>query len=413
MAKRRKLLVLGAAASNVETLRALARVSGIDLVVFDANPASPGHAIARTFATVDIADARAVFAAAETLRIDGVYPMNDHGVRAAAYVAGRLGLRGPSMAAAHAALDKGVMREVWQSWGLQQPQFRVVTSLSEVRAFAREVGLPAVVKPVDCGGGGRGVYVLRDMAAVARGFRAASGFLKRNNRLIVEQFVEGTETSVEVARCSGRTTLIAYSDKYKPPTHSSVATRIAYPGRFPQRVVSEITRTADQALQAVGVSEGVGHVELIVAPDESVWLVEMGARVGGGHTFHPIASHVSGLNYPEWVARHFVGDSCVPRVGRYRGAAYYFFSSERAGTLQAIEGLDAARNVPGVVVIEAWKAPGQRVAGLDNSMERLGCVVALGDTRADAHAAAERAMAAVRFVVEPAGGGAVRQRRHA
>lgn len=401
MTRRKKLLVLGAGVANRYTLQEMARVSGVDLVLFDANPASPGRQIAKTFEAIDIADPQAVLAGASRLRVDGVYPMNDHAVRAAAFVAGGLGVRGPSMAAAHAALDKGIMREVWQSWGLRQPRFRVATSLAEVRRFAKDVGLPAVIKPVDCGGGGRGVYVIRRLSDVAPAFGSASAFLKHNNRVIVEEFIDGVETSAEVVRFAGRTTLVAYSDKYKPPMHSRVATRIAYPGAFSERVVTEIERTAGEALLAVGVSEGIGHVELIVGPDETVWLVEMGARAGGGHTFHPIASHVCGWSYPEWIVRHCLDIASTPPVPHRRGAAYHFIYSERPGTLKAIDGLEAARHLPGIAAVEVWKTVGQRVDGLANSMERLGCVVALGETRDEAAAAADAATATARVRVEP------------
>lgn len=59
------------------------------------------------------------------------------------------------MATAHAALDKGAMREVWKAYGVSQPDFLVITRFDEIAPFASGAGFPLVIKPVDCGGGGR------------------------------------------------------------------------------------------------------------------------------------------------------------------------------------------------------------------------------------------------------------------
>jgi biotin carboxylase len=400
---KRRFMVLGAGPSNSMSLREFSSLPGTELIVLDGNPRSIGRKLAHRFECADITNPCDVLSRARKYRIHGIYAMNDHGMRAAAFTAETMGLRGMSLATAHAAVDKGYMREIWKTAGIPQPHFRVVTRPEEMRDFGREAGYPLVVKPVDCGGGGRGVFIISREKQVEAGFVFASRFLNRNNRLIVEKYVEGTETSVEAFRWKGKTHIIAWSDKVKPPYLSRVATSINYPGLFSRRVMEKIKGISDMALRAIGLKEGFAHLEFIVEtrPSGKIWILEMGARAGGGHTLHPIASHVSGSNYPALIA-----DFCCRRpfhlkLKKYRGACYRFLNPSVPGRLLGVKGLEAAGKIPGVVDIGLWKKAGDQVGILENSLERTGFIVTLAGSRGEALAGAVRAEKLIRFDIDP------------
>jgi biotin carboxylase len=395
----KRFMVLGGSPANEQTLRAMAAVPGIELVVLDKDPDSVARGIAHAFEAVDIKDAKAVLNAAEQHGARGIYAMNDHAMRAAAYTADKLGLPGINPETVHATLDKGAMREAWKASGVIQPTYAVCTSKDEIAHFARTTGYPIVLKPTDCGGGGRGVTIVRDSEGLDAGFQFASRFLTYSDRIIAEAYIEGTECTVEVVRHGGRLRVIAIGDKYKPNLLSRVATKIAYPGQFTPGVTARIRDACDRALLALGIEEGIGHMECIVKEDGSVWMLEMGARAGGGHTFCPIASHVAGFNYPEWVMQFWMGDGGAVPTLESRGAAYYFLYSESPGPIEEIRGIDACRDAPRIVEASMWRKPGDTVSCLENSLDRLGCVVALADNRDEAVEAAEAAIQKIKIVV--------------
>ncbi len=394
-------MILGASRANVLALEEFAKLRDTECIVLDGSPDSAAKSMFSDFQVTDITDPRAVLSVAEHYRIDGIYSMNDHALRSASVVSTHLRLRGLSPAAAHAALDKGTMREVWRSAGIRQPEFKIIFSMAEIEPFGAAVGYPIVIKPVDCGGGGRGVYVMNSEQEIEAGYRYASQFLKRNNRMIVEKFIDGIESSIEYFSYAGRSCMIAYSDKYKPPLNSRVATKICYPGHFAESIIAKMEAVCRDATQALGIGEGVAHIECIVDPSGEVFMVELGARVGGGHTFHPIASHVGGLNYPKLIADYYCGrDVSVPLIDAYKGAAYFFTYSERAGTLREVQNLHKAMSVENIALVELWKKPGDSVDTLVDSMARTGCIVALGPDRDKAVYAAERSLGDLKFILE-------------
>ncbi len=398
---KKKLMVLGASITNKCSLLEISKMRDVDLIILDGDPNSIGKNIAQHFEYVDIRQSDEVLKMAKKYHIDGIFSINDHGMRAAAYVADNLNLKGMSMATANAVLDKGTMREVWKAAGIQQPAFQIILKENEIEEFGRSCGYPIVIKPVDCGGGGRGVRVIHTPDDIPQSYSFASRFLQWNPRLIIEEFIDGIETSVEVIRFDGVTHLLAFSDKVKAPYSSRVATEISYPGFFSSDVVEDIRGSSDKIMRALGLHEGVGHIEFIVTKDKKVVVLEIGARAGGGHTFHPIASHVSGLNYPQWLSKFYLGEAEPPKVNSHKGACYAFFHADASGTLRDIDGLDKAREIPNIHSVDIWKQPVSHVSILENSMERLGCIVALAETRDDANRAALQARQEIRLHVTP------------
>ncbi|MBN1183780.1 MAG: ATP-grasp domain-containing protein [Bacteroidales bacterium] len=399
--EKKKLIILGASIANKNFLLEVSKMEHVRLIILDGNPKSIGKEITPDFVCVDITKSADVLEIANKYKIDGIFSINEYGIKSAAYVSDFLGLKGISMATANAVIDKGTMREAWQAAGISQPDFRVILHKNEIYDFAEKVGYPLVIKPVDSGGGGRGVFVIHSPETVSQGFKTASQYLQRNNRMIIEKFINGIETSVEVVRFKERTHLIAFSDKVMAPYSSRVAIDISYPGKFSPEIVKKIGDISDKIMRALGIQEGIGHIEYIVTEDGSVIVLEMGARAGGGHTSHPIASHVSGMNYPQWIARFYLGEADTPQIEFYRGACYSFFYSEIPGILTGVTGVEVASNLSCVHSVESWIKPGEYVSILNSSMARVGCIVTLAKTREEALSVASDAKSKIYLHVTP------------
>ena len=69
-----------------------------------------------------------------------------------------------------------------------------------------------------------------------------------------------------------------------------------------------------------------------------------------------------------------------------------------ARALRRVEGLEEARALPGVLAY-SYRAPGDTIEPLRVGADRAGFVLAAGETRAEAEAAAREAEATIRFLV--------------
>lgn len=386
------LLVLGAGRLNLPAARAMSRVARV--IAVDRKPFEdidePGF---KTIA-LDFADQEALLSFARQESIDGVYPFSDHAIRPAAMLGAALGLVGLQGEIAENFLDKSKMRDRWRKSGLSQPEFVVVQDLQPALQAAAEIGYPVIIKPASSGGGGRGVFRVDSDLELMAYYPQAVQQNRYSDRILVEKFVVGVESSLELVVVEGKATVLAISTKEKPESKSQVATEIVYPGELSDAVVDRIRNLCAQAAQALGIVYGATHFEVITTSKGVPYLVEVGGRVGGGHTFHPIASHVSGVNYPELLACLYLGrfeevKTMLARGIRSRGAVYAFPVTDLSGTIKRIGFAETGAGT----LAELWKQPGDVIAGMNSSMDRLGCVVSLAESREAALSESRKTMA--------------------
>ena len=91
------------------------------------------------------------------------------------------------------AVSKQLTKDVLAAAGVPVPLGRVVSSAAEAWETAQAVGMPVVVKPAD-GNHGRGVFLnLSCREEIERAFPVASSEGRREQTVVVEQFVPGVE----------------------------------------------------------------------------------------------------------------------------------------------------------------------------------------------------------------------------
>ena len=394
-ATEKRILVLGAGAYQRRVFDALA-AAGFYVLAVDRNDEAGKAVRVDEFCPLDLSDGPAVLAWCRERRVDGVMALNELGVRTAAFVAEALNLPGPTTETARLATDKGFMRDRWAACNIPQPRYRVIATRLELDDAVAELGLPCVLKPTESGGG-RGVSVLRQADDLEWAYAFAEPFVK-NGRFIVEQFLDGTELTVETLSIHGETTVLAMSDKFKPELRTRVATSLNYPAALSHEIGEQVRQVVRRAVQALGIHLGMAHTEVIVTPD-GPRLVETGARGGGGHIFHTLIQAVSGINAPVVTAQVLTGDDVVLPPLQQRGGVYRFLTAPNAGVLRAVRNLEQALSLDGVLDVGVTKKLGDRVGQLNNSLDRPGFVVTSGRDRAEAMAVADTVESMVRFEV--------------
>ncbi len=392
------LHVLGAGAWQVPTI-VLAKRLGYRVFVTDMYEDPPGYAYADDHEVVNIRDREATLAAARSRNIDGILcDTTDVGVPTAAYVAERLGLPGIGYDTAMRFTDKYLMREATRNCDVMSPRYVLLTDPVGIESGAG-IGFPAIVKPADSQSS-RGVKKVNDeeelVAAVRVAFDNSAG-----GRVLVEQFIAGTEVTVEAMCKDGVVTVLGISDKEHYADNPQVASSLTYPPAMGDDVVRRIVSSNASVIAALGLRTGVTHAEYIVTSDGRIFLVEIAARGGGSRVYTHIAPYLSGVPIPELYIRYVMGETeGWPASVRASRAARLEFFTFPLGTVRSIEGVAEAMLVPGVADLAVELSAGQYYGGADNDRARPGYVVAFGETREEVRAVAEKARSLVRVEME-------------
>lgn len=324
----------------------------------------------------------------------GVTSSSEYFVAAAAKLASAFRLPAPSHEAVAACRDKHEQRRRLKAAGVGSPAFRLAGSVEEATAAAEALGLPAVVKPV-YGSGSVGVRLCEDAAAVAA--HAAALLSQRENErgqpvphsVLVEELATGPEFSVETFDAA----VVGVTGKRLGPLPDFVEVGHDYPAALDAGRERRVREAALGALEALGLGWGPAHVELR-ATAEGPKIIEVNPRLAGG--FIPeLVRHASGVDLIAATVARVAGrePDLTPRRGLH--ASLRFFVPRGAGTLAEVAGLEAARAVPGVRVVEIYKRAGERLDVRGDFRDRAGHVLAVGETAEAARTSAEAAHARV------------------
>ncbi|MGW6388932.1 ATP-grasp domain-containing protein [Streptomyces sp. NPDC055103] len=340
---------------------------------------------------------------ARRIGADAVLTANEYLTPLLAQVCAELGLPGNDPARAMAARDKAAMSQAFALHGVAAPRTRVLGSEDELRLLraAGEIALPCVIKPAD-GAGSAGVTVVTDPARAAGAWRAARSprgmyGLPSDPRVLVQDYVEGTEYSVESITQHGTTTHVCATRKSVTPGAHRVEVGHSLPAALPPGSERAVYQEVERAIAAVGIRNGASHTEVIVGGDGRCSVVEIGARLGAGH-IGVLLRHALGIDPWAVLLDTALGRPAHLTPARRAYASVRFLTSPHTGRLAAVTGLP--EKGPGVPAVHLRTAVGQTVRPAQTNRGRLGHFIVTGPDPAAVERQAEQILARITVVVD-------------
>jgi biotin carboxylase len=310
--------------------------------------------------------------------VDGVLTWMESCVEAAAAVSAALGLPGHPPGAARASRDKHLMRTRWAQRGVASAASRLVTDLDSARRAAYAIGFPVVVKPRALAGS-VGVVLARDEEELERAFDVAGGAeLDRYETVVkgvlVEEYLDGPEVSVESIVHAGRVHAVAVTQKRTglPPGFEELGHVV---GASPLLCDETLRRLLVDAHAALGLRDGATHAEVRLTA-QGPRLVEIAARLAGD-LIPKLVRHATGVDLGLAAAAVATGAAPDVRSTAARHAQIAFVYPERSGEVLA---LSAAPVVHAPDEARWVVAPGARVGvPPEGFIGRLGYVLCVDD----------------------------------
>jgi biotin carboxylase len=302
--------------------------------------------------------------------------------------------------------NKLAMRRRLAEAGIPQPRFATARTAAEARLAAAEVGLPAVLKPVDSAG-------QVGLARIASAYDAEASFASAvaaspTGEAVLEEYVEGTELNGIVVVQDGEVLSVVLCDRLRPPGLGfGVSWLHVYPPMPSGAQLAEAERVAAEAVRALGLRTGIGFPQLLATPGGGVVLVECAARIGGMMAEH--LRHALGVDLLEVALRLALGEAVTPEHVRERfrrPVAIRFLTAEPGtltpGRVTRIGPIDRVLAAPGVLDAEVYSEVGETIRPVRIISDRRGYVIATGDTREEAVARADAASLLVEIEVDAA-----------
>ena len=387
----KKLMILGASILQLPAITQ-AKQMGLDVVAVDMNPNAVGFqtpgVIREVISTIDVP---AVVACAKKHRVDGVMTLaSDMPMRTVAAVAKALGLVGIDDETAHKATNKAAMRKALQEGNVPIPRFYKVSSQEAYEEAVKAFSSPFSVKPAD-NSGSRGIYLvtdIRDRVQIAEAYKHSRAFSRSGDVGVEEYMVQ--EVSVETLTVDGVCHVIQITDKVTTGAPHFVEMGHTQPSALSEEIKEQIAQVAKAANRAIGIDNGPSHTEIIVTA-EGPKIVELGARLGGDCITTHLVPLSTGVDMVHCCIRIAMGEKpdITPKFSKASAIRYM---PTPVGTIRSISGVREAESISGIRQVSLVYGVGDVLRPVESSADRLGFVIAQGDTRQEAAQSCQEAL---------------------
>ena len=374
-----------------------AKEMGLYVGVADYNPRAVGIQYADEFFNASTMDEDAVLAAALQFKPEGIMTLaTDMPMRGVARVAERLGLPGILYDTAVKATDKFEMIKAFKAHNVASPWFFTVDSLDELKQLENQLSFPCIMKPTD-NAGSHGVVLAHSFEDLLQSFEYSHASA-RHGKVIIEEYLQGDEVSVEVMVVDGQVNILQITDKLTTGAPHFVEMGHSQPSQHPVAIQKAIKELAIQACLSVGINQGPAHVEMMVTKRGPV-MIELGARMGGDYIASALVPLSTGVDMVKATIDAALGNQ--PDIGQSlhcASAIRYITAPE--GIIKSITGVEEAKRLFGVQAVVLTKSVGERSTPIHSSNDRIGSVIAQACTADEAVRVCEEAMMRIQIGIE-------------
>lgn len=250
-----------------------------------------------------------------------------------------LGIEGLPVQAAINFRDKSRMKDLLRSHHLPCARHALVERYVEAISFAERVGFPLVLKP-QAGAGALATYRVDDAQALSEALELTRPSAAAP--VMIEEFITGTEHSFETVSING--VAVWHSLTHYHPTPLEVLRNpwiqwvVVLPREVDHPMFDDIRESGTQALQVLGQTTGLTHMEWFRRADGSVAISEVAARPPGAQ-ITTLISRANDIDFVSAWANLMVHGEFVPPERKYAvGAA--FLRGQGAGVVRQVHGLE-------------------------------------------------------------------------
>lgn len=386
----KKLMVLAAGILQVPVIKK-AKEMGIYVIAADGEPNAVGLQYADKSVVVNITSEEDVLRVAHEEGIDGViHPCSEVSMNVMGRLNDELGLSGISREQAIHATNKHLMREAFESGNAPSPKSSCFSEIEVAwGAFCTDYLGSCILKP-SRNSGSRGIAKISadiQMQEFARLFEIAKSE-SRDKTVMLEQFIEGPEFSIEIIVWNGAVNVLTVTDKKTTDAPHFVELGHNQPSIFPEDIVAAIKAAAVAGVKALGVNNCACHAEVKVM-DGKAYIMEIGARLGGDFISTELTHLSTGVDMVAAAISCALGiKPCLKPTKAKHGVCIRYFCP-RPGKLVSISNTEVL-NDPRVYLWDIYHKEGDMIPEVTSSLCRSGHVIVTEETPQKAIELAER-----------------------
>lgn len=390
-------MVLAAGLLQIDVIEK-AKSMGYYVLAVDGNPKAAGFNVADKAICADIVNEETMLKIARDEHVDGViHPCSEVSMAVMGRINDELGLSGISREQAICATNKHLMRKAFEKGNAPSPKSILAQDAEDAWSrLQNEFDTDAILKP-SRNSGSRGIAKVSRNMDKGDFIRAYDEALSesRDHSVLIEQFIEGPEFSIEMIVWQGEIHVLTVTDKKTTGAPHFVELGHNQPSCFSDTDVETLKAAAVAGVRALGVNNCACHAEAKLMNGKA-YLMEVGARLGGDFISTELTHLSTGIDMVAAAIDVALGvEPDLSAKEEPKGVCIRYFCP-KPGKLVSISNTEVLNN-PHVYLWEIYPKEGDVIPAVTSSLCRSGHVIVTEKTPQKAIELAERLIESVKF----------------
>lgn len=300
-----------------------------------------------------------------------------------ARVAQELNLPFYSVETAQWSTDKFQMKERFEQGGVPHAQGRLISKVEEAEGLV----FPVIVKPRD-NSGSRGVKLCRDKKELQISIDEALENSKLDT-VLVEEFIEGPEYSIEGLHYDGKSEVIQFTEKKTTEFPYNVELGHIQPANISDENKQKIRVIVAKIGKALKFENCPSHTELKIN-ERGIFVIETSPRLGGDYITSTLTPLSTGVNVEDELLRIALGEKISPTPQSVQYSGVRFFAFEEGNIIKHNPDTNFVKTWPHVVDFSFNLKEGDSVNQITSSLNRYGHLTLIAGNRASIEDAFEK-----------------------
>lgn len=372
----KSILIFGAGLNQLTLIKAAAELS-LTTVVIDVMDNPPGKELADYFYQIGKSDYEKTKEIALKHNVSGIVTSQmENPLRLMAKLADELGFIFHSPEIMEQCLDKWLMKKAFKERAVPCADGVLFRKNEEIREedFAG-LTFPLVIKPKD-GTSSQGVYKVNSFNEISQ-YRPITESFSKEGEIIIEEFLNGPEFSIESITYNGRSTVIQITEKFVTPFPRTVEMGHLQPAQLSDSEFESVSAVVKNAIHALGIDNSASHAEVKLTKNGPK-MVEIGARLGGDFISSFLVKNSCGVDMDKAAVQVALGEkpNLEPTVKAFTFIKYLELPVGKR--VKSIDDWTLIMNDPGVVFANISIPVGKTVELITESRKRPGFVIVKG-----------------------------------
>ena len=291
-----------------------------------------------------------------------------------ARIAEKYGFPFYSVETAKWSTDKFQMKERFELGGVPHAQGRLISKPEEAEGLA----FPVIVKPRD-NSGSRGVKLCRSKEELEASMNEALEVSKLDT-VLVEEFIEGPEYSIEGLHHDGKSEVIQFTEKKTTEFPYNVELGHIQPANISEENKQKIREIVSKIGHALNFVNCPSHTELKIN-ERGIFVIETSPRLGGDYITSTLTPLSTGVNLEDELLMISLGETINPQPKAVQYSGVRFFSFEEGSVIKHTPNEEFVKGWPHVVDFSFNLKEGEKINRITSSLNRYGHLILTAGNR--------------------------------